>query len=169
MRRPRGAPLLLLLAIVGCRIERLSPGRADSVPIGAIESGRGGVVDSARELLGLRTVVYRAVDLAAAREWYTEWIGAGPYFDEPFYLGFDVGGFELGITPAEDTITRGESGTAYWGVTNADSAWRRLLKLGAKPHEPLADVGDGVRIGSVVDPFGNIIGIVTNPHFKIER
>ena len=53
-------------------------------------------------LLGLRTVVYELYDLKAAKEWYTEALGFGPYFDEPFYVGFNVGGYELGLVPAEE-------------------------------------------------------------------
>ncbi|WP_443111267.1 VOC family protein [Amycolatopsis sp. A1MSW2902] len=36
---------------------------------------------------GLRTVVYPAADLAAAKEWWTRVLGVSPYFDEPFYVG----------------------------------------------------------------------------------
>lgn len=89
-----------------------------------------------------------------------------PYFDQPFYVGFNIGGFELGIVPESNaTRNRSEAGVAYWGVRNADSAWARLLRLGATPQEPLQDVGGGVKIGAVHDPFGNVLGIVENPAF----
>jgi predicted enzyme related to lactoylglutathione lyase len=116
---------------------------------------------------GLRTAKYTATDLARARAWYAEVLGIAPYFDEPFYVGFNVGGFELGIVPDSGAgQTRPESGVAYWGVSSADEAWARLIALGATPHEAVQDVGEGIRIGSVHDPFGNIVGIIENLHFR---
>jgi predicted enzyme related to lactoylglutathione lyase len=119
--------------------------------------------------LGLRTAKYSAADLAAAREWYRRVLGYGPYFDEPFYVGFNVGGYELGIVPEEGAaLDRPESGgLAYWGVADADAAYARLLGLGAAGHEAIADVGGGIRIGAVRDPFGNILGIIENPSFRL--
>ena len=118
-------------------------------------------------LLGLRTVIYVVPDLAAARAWYGEAFGIAPYFDEPFYVGYEVGGFELGLVPAEEGVAPGEGGThAYWGVAKADEALDALLKRGARPHTPLADVGGGIQTATVLDPWGNIVGIIENPHFK---
>lgn len=117
--------------------------------------------------LGLRTAKYSARDLAAAKAWYTEVLGIGPYFDEPYYVGFNVKGYELGITPDDHAeVTRPESGIAYWGVPDARAAWERLLGLGAVAYEPVED--HGVLIGAVRDPFGNIFGIIEHPGFKVE-
>ena len=64
-------------------------------------------------LLGLRTVIYPAPDLAAAKRWFGAVLGVEPYFDEPFYVGFSVGGYELGSTPMP--IRRsGRSPTGVW-------------------------------------------------------
>lgn len=117
--------------------------------------------------LGLRTAKYSVPDIERAKAWYTKVLGFGPYFDEPFYVGFNVGGFELGMTPSESaTATRPESGIAYWGVSDAHAAYERLVQLGATEHEPISDVGEGIKIGSVWDPFGNVLGVIENPHFK---
>jgi predicted enzyme related to lactoylglutathione lyase len=119
-------------------------------------------------LLGLRTAKYSASDIAKAKAWYADVLGFGPYFDEPFYVGFNVGGFELGITPEPEAgANRPEAGIAYWGVTDADAAHARLLSLGATTHEPIQDVGGGIKIGSVWDPFGNVLGVIENPTFRI--
>jgi len=116
---------------------------------------------------GLRTAKYTATDLARAKAWYAEVLGVAPYFDEPFYVGFNVAGFELGIVPDSGAGQgRAEAGVAYWGVSSADEAWARLISLGAAPHEGVQDVGEGIRIGSVHDPFGNILGIIENPQFR---
>ena len=120
--------------------------------------------------LGLRTAAYSSADLTAAKQWYIKVLGFEPYFDEPFYVGFNVGGFELGIVPeGEATFDRPVStaGTAYWGVADAAAAHARLISLGAVDHEPIQDVGEGIRIGAVRDPFGNILGVIENPHFKL--
>ena len=118
--------------------------------------------------LGLRTAKYSATDLAAAKAWYTQVLEVQPHFDEPFYVGFNVGGFELGIVPSEQAGSRRpESGVAYWGVADGPAAYRRLLSLGATEQEPMQDVGGGIRIGAVWDPFGNVLGVVENPHFTL--
>ena len=86
------------------------------------------------QFLGLRTAIYTAKHLAAAKDWYTAVLGFGPYFDEPYYVGFNIKGYELGIVPDESAeITRSAAGIAYWGVPNADAAWGRLIELGAAP------------------------------------
>jgi len=113
--------------------------------------------------LGLRTAIYPVRDLQSARQWYASVIGQDPYFDQPFYVGFSVGGFELGLVPDG---TPGVTG-AYpvWGVENAELDLARLIELGATLLEPVTDVGDGIRVASVTDPFGNRLGIIENPHF----
>jgi len=116
---------------------------------------------------GLRTVKYDAKNLGEAKAWYTTVLGSKPYFDQPFYVGFQVGGYELGITPDENAhAKRAASGIGYWGVDDAHAAYKRLIDLGATPNEPVTDVGDGILIGSVHDPFGNVLGVIQNPHFK---
>lgn len=118
--------------------------------------------------LGLRTAKYRATDLARARDWYAEVLDQPPYFDQPFYVGFDVGGFELGLDPDPAGSGEGAGGvTVYWGVDDADAAYGRLIALGAHEHTAPQDVGEGIRIGAVLDPFGNVFGLVQNPNFKL--
>lgn len=116
--------------------------------------------------LGLRTVIYTVGDLDRAKEWYASALGFGPYFDEPFYVGFDVGGFELGLLPDAAGTTDSAAGVTYWGVDDADAAFGRLLELGATERDAVQDVGEGIRVATVVDPFDNVVGIVENPHFS---
>jgi len=116
---------------------------------------------------GLRTVIYPVTDLARGKAWYGELLGAKPYFDQPFYVGFSVGGFELGLIPDAEPGTQGP--IAYWGVPDAAAEIARLEKMKAKVHEALHDVGEGIKVASVLDPFGNRIGIIENPHFDPKR
>jgi predicted enzyme related to lactoylglutathione lyase len=120
-------------------------------------------------LKGLRTAIYHVRDIDAAKRWYTEVLGKGPYFDEPFYVGFNVGGFELGLDPDMSDIEPGGGHAAYWGVENIEECLERLVTLGAKPQRGLQDVGGGVKIASVADPFGNLLGIIENPLFHIDE
>ena len=118
-------------------------------------------------LLGLRLVKYSVSDLERAKAWYTQLLGYGPYFDESFYVGFNVGGYELGIVPDGGAPLRAEAGVAYWGVSDAGAVYDRLIALGATPQEPVQDVGGGIKAGAVHDPFGNIFGVIENPHFSL--
>ncbi len=124
-------------------------------------------MSSAGSFQGLRTAIYAVPDLAAAKAWYGDVLERAPYFDEDFYVGFNVGGFEMGLVPEPDAPPeRDAAGVAFWGVADADTAYARLISLGAAEHEPIQDVGGGVKIGAVRDPFGNVLGVVENPHFR---
>ena len=116
---------------------------------------------------GLRTVVYNVSELHRAKEWYTALLGTPPYFDEPFYVGYNVGGYELGLHPAETPPAAGTSVVTYWGVDDIDAVYARLLEMGAAPHAPVMEVGEGIKVADVIDPFGNIVGIIFNPHFTL--
>jgi predicted enzyme related to lactoylglutathione lyase len=113
---------------------------------------------------GLRTAIYPTTDLARGKEWYRQVLGRDPYFDEPFYVGFSVGGFELGLIPDGEPGTSGVQ--AYWGVPDAMAELARLMALGATVHEPVKDVGGGIKVAALRDPFGNLFSIIENPHFK---
>jgi len=117
---------------------------------------------------GLRTVIYHAPDLEKTKAWYSKVLGIEPYFDQPFYVGFNVAGYELGLDPDAASTPGGKAGAvAYWGVANAETAFRRLIELGATERSAVQEVGEGIRVATVLDPFGNIFGIIENPHFKL--
>lgn len=112
---------------------------------------------------GLRTVKYPVADLDRAKAWYAEAFGTAPYFDQPFYVGFNVGGFELGLVPDGTPGTAGS--VVYWGVDDIAAEVARIVALGASEHEAVQDVGDGIRVAELQDPFGNVLGLIENPHF----
>ena len=118
--------------------------------------------------LGLRTAIYHVSDIDKGKRWYSEVLGTKPYSDEPFYVGFSVGGYELGLQPgAGNTGDKADGAVAYWGVEDAAAACQRILELGATIHEAVQDAGGGIKVATVKDPFGNIFGIIENPHFKL--
>lgn len=114
------------------------------------------------QLLGLRTTIYPARDLATSKRWFEELLGIEPYFDQPFYVGFNVAGYELALDPDAPQET---GPVAYWGVADAESALAELLSAGAGEHGPLREVGDGIRVASVLEPGGGVFAIIENPHF----
>jgi predicted enzyme related to lactoylglutathione lyase len=116
---------------------------------------------------GLRTVIYPISDLAAGKAWYSQVVEREPYFDEPFYVGFAVGGFELGLIP--DGVPGAQGSVAYWGVPHAEAELARLTGLGAEIHEPVTEVGGGIKVAAVKDPFGNVFAIIENPHFNLSE
>ncbi len=122
----------------------------------------------ALNLKGLRTVGIKVSDLDKAKEWYTKVLGIAPYFDQPFYVGFNVAGYELGLQPEEGGAdTKGANSITYWGVDDVHAACADLLAHGASELEQPTDVGDGIVVAAVKDPWGNAFGIILNPHFKL--
>ncbi len=114
--------------------------------------------------LGLRTVTYPAPDLAASKAWFTQLLGVEPYFDEPFYVGFNVAGYELALDPNGDAAN---GPVTYWGVADAAAALAQLLDAGATLVGEVQDVGDGIRVASVLEPGGTVLGVIENPHFHL--
>ena len=114
-------------------------------------------------ILGLRTVKYPVGDLARAKEWFSQVFGKAPYFDEPFYVGFEIGGFELGLVPDGEPGTQGA--TAYWGVDDIEAEVARITGMGASVVAAIQDVGEGIRVAELKDPFGNLLGLIKNPLF----
>jgi predicted enzyme related to lactoylglutathione lyase len=112
---------------------------------------------------GLRTVKYPVSDLGKAKAWFAEVFGTAPYFDQPFYVGFAIGGFELGLVPDGTPGTTGS--VVYWGVDDIEAEFARILALGATEHEAIQDVGEEIRVAELKDPFGNVLGLIHNPLF----
>jgi len=118
--------------------------------------------------LGLRTVAYYVADIEKGRDWYSSILGFAPYFDQPFYVGFNVAGYELGLQPSDtEPSNKAEGVVAYWGVEDAAAALKHLIEHGATPNEDVQDVGGNIKVASVKDPFGNIFGVIENPNFKL--
>ena len=118
---------------------------------------------------GLRTTIYKVDDITKAKEWYSKAFLTQPYFDEPFYVGFDIGGFELGLQPDNTPSTeKVESVVSYWGVDDINDTYDRLISVGAKENQPPFNVGGDLMTATVKDPFGNVIGLIYNPHFKFK-
>lgn len=119
-------------------------------------------------MLGLRTAVYKVSDLEKAKDWYSRAFQSKPYFDEVFYVGFNIAGYELGLHPEDKPMQeKAESVMTYWGVENIEKEYQRLLSLGATVHQAPQNVGGEIVVAEVKDPWGNILGLIFNPEFKL--
>ncbi len=128
-------------------------------------------------LRGVATISLWAADMAAAKRWYTELLGLEPYFERPdpdgrlAYMEFRLGDYqhELGIISrnyAPQGTTAGPGGAVvYWHVDDIAAAFEKVTAMGATEYEPLTPRGEGFITASVVDPFGNILGLIYNPHY----
>ncbi len=128
-------------------------------------------------LRGPATINLWADDLEAAKKWYSELLGVEPYFERPgngepaAYYEFRIGDYqaELGLidrryAPPAGANTPGGA-IVHWHVDDVEAGLERLLSMGATEYEPLTERGAGFVTASVVDPFGNVLGIMYNPHY----
>lgn len=123
-------------------------------------------------LRGLTTTSFYAADLDAASAWYSDLFGVEPYFVVPNgYIEFRIGDYtgEFGIVNAayaNPGQTDAPAGAViYWAVDDIDAALATLLGKGATPYQPVTTRGEGYITAAVVDPFGNILGIMFNQHY----
>ncbi|MEO7021815.1 MAG: VOC family protein [Ktedonobacteraceae bacterium] len=123
-------------------------------------------------LRGFTTISYWAADLEAARRWYAELLGIEPYFQVPGYCEFRIGDYqhELGLIDSKyapfDTQAAGPAGAViYWHVDDVNATMDRLLSMGAKQLQAPQERGEGFITASVIDPFGNVLGIMYNQHY----
>ncbi len=127
-------------------------------------------------LRGLTTVNFFAEDVPAAVAWYTEVLGVEPYFARPeegapLYVEFRIGDYqhELGILDAKFApharSEKAAGAMAYWHVDELEDSIERLLSLGATLHDKPTEHGPGFVTASVVDPFGNVLGLMFNEHY----
>jgi predicted enzyme related to lactoylglutathione lyase len=129
-------------------------------------------------LRGIATISLWAEDLEAAKNWYADLLGMAPYFErvlpgekQPAYYEFRIGDYqqELGLIDRRflpPALQAGPGGVVvYWHVDNVAATYQRLLHLGARVVEPPQDRGEGFVTASVIDPFGNVLGVMYNPHY----
>ena len=120
-------------------------------------------------LQGLRTTIYKVPDLAEATDWYSRFLCIKPYFESEDYVGFNVGGFELGLRLSNKEEKHSESNAiSYWAVEDLEDVMLVVAMSEVPVYEPIFEVGGGIRLASIVDPWGNIIGLIFNPNFEID-
>ena len=115
------------------------------------------------KLLGLRTIIYPSDNLEIDKKWWTEVLGADPYFDQPFYVGFNVGGYELGLDPSGDMA---DGPRTYFGVDDVHAAVDHFIANNCTIYEPVTETGDDIIVATVKKSNGQLLGLIYNPHFK---
>ncbi len=108
---------------------------------------------------GIQTVVYPVKDLEKAKALFRQLLGVEPVVDSPYYVGFQVGGQDIGLAPRHGD----EAMTAYYTVDDIRKDLKLLQDAGAKTVDEVRDVGGGKLVGSVKDRDGNIIGLIQMP------
>jgi predicted enzyme related to lactoylglutathione lyase len=129
-------------------------------------------------LRGFATINYWTDDLEAAKRWYADLLGVEPYFERPgpdgrlAYVEFRIGDYqhELGLVDRawapSGAATEPGGAVMYWHVDDIKATFERLLSMGAKEYQPITPRGDqGFVTAAVVDPFGNVLGVMYNPHY----
>jgi predicted enzyme related to lactoylglutathione lyase len=123
---------------------------------------------------GFATINYFADDMTAAEAWYTEVLGVEPYFRRdldggPAYVEYRIGDYQAELGIIDSRFAPHGTGPAgvimNWHVDDLAGSLARLISLGAKELQGITPRGEGFVTASVVDPFGNVIGIMTNPHY----
>ncbi len=128
-------------------------------------------------LRGFATLNIWADDVPAAAAWYAEFLGIEPYFSRPgpdgvpAYIEFRIGDSadELGIIDRRYAPPGAPSAPGgvimHWHVDDLEGTLQRLISLGATEYAPITPRGEGFVTASVVDPFGNVLGVMYNPHY----
>lgn len=102
----------------------------------------------------IRSLVVPVSDLDAAKTVYTALLGA-PHTDQPYYVGYNVGGFEVSLAPGG-----GAGGpVAYADVEDMDAARATLLAAGATERSAPQQVAPEARVCVLADADGNPIGL----------
>ncbi|GAA1021684.1 MULTISPECIES: VOC family protein [Amycolatopsis] len=134
-------------------------------------------------LRGLSTVTFYSPDFEAAKRWYTDLFGVAPYLDTPAYMEWRIGDYqhEFGIVHSSyatselsrtaDLATVGQPAGAvvFWHVEDVPATLERVVAMGAKVHDAPRDRGTGFITASVIDPWGNVLGLMYNPHYVSVR
>ncbi|GAA2209645.1 VOC family protein [Nonomuraea monospora] len=130
-------------------------------------------------LRGLTTTAFYSPDFEATKRWYTELFGIPPYMDTPAYMEWRIGDYQhefgvihsqyagtpLAMTPDPATIGGPAGAMIHWHVDDVPATLARLVSMGAKEHDAVHDRGDGFITASVIDPWGNVLGFMYNPHY----
>ncbi|VXB90389.1 Glyoxalase/bleomycin resistance/extradiol dioxygenase family protein [Flavobacterium sp. 9AF] len=121
------------------------------------------------KILGLRTVIYKIspAHLQEAKAWYSKVFQTQPYFDAPYYIGFNIGGYELGLQPEELKSEKTPNVSCYWGVENVEETYHFFIANGATGFEVPENVGGEIVVATVKDPWNNLIGLIYNPEFQL--
>ncbi len=124
-------------------------------------------------LRGIATVNIWAADHSKAVSWYSELLKVKPYFERPGYAEFRVGDYETEVGIIDSSYApylafpdKPAGAVIYWQVDDVQAMFSKLLTMNSTELEAPKDRGNGFTTATVVDPFGNMLGIMQNPHYQ---
>ncbi len=120
------------------------------------------------KIQGLRTTIYKVSNLDNATKWYSKVFQSQPYFNEDYYVGFNIGGYELGLQQEEFQTPKTPNVTCFWGVNDIEEQFDFFINNGAKIDEEPMNVGGEITVATLFDPWGNLIGLIYNPEFSLK-
>lgn len=154
----------LLLTVLACAASRFDSGQGKGLGLNPPASyheryNKNVTKKGVFMFTGLKSIIYPSDDIQTDKAFWEKVSGVKPYFDKPFYVGFNINGSELGLDPnaASEGLTYP---VGYWHVRNAREAADKLVAAGAKVHSDLRDVGEGMMMGVFEDTNGNIFGVI---------
>lgn len=104
-------------------------------------------------------IVYPTKNLEKSKLLYTRVLGVDPYADQPYYVGYKVGGMELGLDPHAQT--KGLSGpVTYVTVKDIKAALDAAVEAGAIVVQGVTDLGYDKNIAIIKDDDGSLIGLL---------
>ena len=103
-------------------------------------------------------IIYTVGDLTAAKTIHATLLGTEPHTDSPYYVGFNVGGFEVGLAPRSED--RPKPPVAHVRVADIEAALEAVQRAGATLVDEPRDVGGGTRVATVADPDGTLLGLI---------
>jgi predicted enzyme related to lactoylglutathione lyase len=125
---------------------------------------------------GIATLNFYAVDMVAAEKWYSDLLQTAPYFrrdmeGSPAYLEWRLGDreTEFGLIDARFAPSAPDAAggaIAHWAVDDVEAVYADLIERGATAHQAPTDRGPGFVTASVIDPFGNVLGVMKNVHYE---
>ena len=111
---------------------------------------------------GFSLVVVPVSDAAAAKAVYSAMLGAEPYVEAPYYVGFKVGDQELGLDP--NGHKQGSNAPlAYLEVTDIHATVAAMTAAGATVQRPPSEVGGGKLVATLRDADNNVVGLMQSP------
>jgi predicted enzyme related to lactoylglutathione lyase len=111
------------------------------------------------EVLGIQTVLHPVSDLERAKPVYTALLGQEPTADSAYYVGYEVAGQQIGLVPGGGPQGM-TSPVAHWHVTDIEARIAAVTAAGGTVKDSPRDVGGGRLVATVVDPDGNVLGLL---------
>ncbi len=102
-------------------------------------------------------IVYPASDMAKAKQFFRALVGADPYADTPYYVGYKSGDIEIGLVPNAGKME--PNGLAYWTVGDIAASVKTLVDAGGAIVQDVVDVSNGLLVASVREPNGSVVGL----------